>query len=98
MIKTIIILGPAHPFRGGGITTFNERLATEFQQQGYEVIIYNFSLLYPAFLFPGKSQYAAEPAPAHLKILSKVNSINPFNWLMTGKEIKKLELKMDLFL
>lgn len=90
MIKSIVILGPAHPFRGGGITTFNERLATEFQQQGYAVTIYNFSLQYPSFLFPGKSQYSTEPAPAHLNILSKVNSINPFNWIKVGNELKRL--------
>ncbi len=91
LIKSIVILGPAHPFRGGGITTFNERLATEFQQQGYHVTIYNFSLQYPAFLFPGKSQYSTEPAPAHLTILPKVNSINPFNWVKVGNELRKLQ-------
>ena len=91
MIRSIVILGPAHPFRGGGITTFNERLATEFQQQGFEVTIYNFSLQYPSFLFPGKSQYSTEPAPAHLKILSKVNSINPFNWIKVGNELSDLQ-------
>jgi glycosyltransferase involved in cell wall biosynthesis len=89
LIKSIVILGPAHPFRGGGITTFNERLATEFQQQGYTVTIYNFSLQYPSFLFPGKSQYSTEQAPQHLRILSKVNSINPFNWVKVGNELKR---------
>ncbi|MEO5685388.1 MAG: glycosyltransferase family 4 protein [Chitinophagaceae bacterium] len=91
MIKSVVILGPAHPFRGGGITTFNERLATEFQEQGYDVTIYNFSLQYPAFFFPGKSQYSTEPAPAHLKILSKLNSINPINWVSVGNELKRLQ-------
>lgn len=91
LIKSIVILGPAHPFRGGGITTFNERLATEFQRQGYEVTIYNFSLQYPAFLFPGKFQYSTAPAPPHLKILQKINSINPFNWIKTGHELRRLK-------
>lgn len=89
-MRTVVILGPAFPFRGGGITTFNERLAREFQQQGFETVIYGFSLQYPAFLFPGKTQYSEEKAPEDLKILSKVNSINPFNWLTVGKELKKL--------
>jgi glycosyltransferase involved in cell wall biosynthesis len=91
LIQNIVILGPAHPFRGGGITTFNERLATEFQHMGYKVTIYNFSLQYPAFLFPGKTQYSDQPAPAHLNILQKVNSINPFNWLKVGNELRKLK-------
>ncbi len=87
----MVILGPAHPFRGGGITTFNERLAREFQQQGYQTIIYGFSLQYPSFLFPGKTQYSNEPAPLGLTIFSKVNSINPFNWIKVGNELKKLQ-------
>ena len=91
MIHSVIILGPAHPFRGGGITTFNERLATEFQEQGYEVTIFNFSLQYPAFFFPGKSQYSTDPAPQHLKILQKVNSVNPLNWIKVGNELRRLQ-------
>ncbi len=89
--STVVILGPAHPFRGGGITTFNERLAREFQHQGYNTTIYNFSLQYPSFLFPGKTQYSTEPPPSDLVILSKLNSINPFNWLNVGNELNKIK-------
>ena len=32
-MKKILIIGPAYPLRGGGITTFNHRLAKEFTQQ-----------------------------------------------------------------
>lgn len=88
-MKTVVILGSAHPFRGGGIVTFNERLARQFQRQGYQTIIYNFSLQYPTFLFPGKSQYTDQPPPKDLQILSKLNSINPFNWLRVGLELRK---------
>ncbi len=90
MKKKIVILGPAHPLRGGGITTFNERLAYQFQEEGHDVTIYSFSLQYPSFLFPGKSQYTDEPAPKGLRILSKVNSINPINWFRVGNELRKL--------
>ncbi len=86
----IIIIGPAHPLRGGGITTFNERLARQFQNQGYHISIYSFSLQYPGFLFPGKSQFTDGPPPKGLEIHSRINSVNPFNWLRVGNEIKKL--------
>jgi glycosyltransferase involved in cell wall biosynthesis len=86
----IVILGSAYPLRGGGITTFNERLAREFQQQGFDTTIYSFSLQYPKILFPGKSQYSSEPAPADLNIKSVVNSINPFNWIRVGNNLRKL--------
>ena len=85
----ITIIGSAHPLRGGGIATFNERLAEVLQEQGHEVVIYSFSLQYPSFLFPGKSQFTDEPAPAGLKIHSIINSINPLNWLSVGNRIKK---------
>lgn len=84
----IAIIGPAHPLRGGGISTFNERLATILQQQGHEVTIYSFSLQYPSFLFPGKSQFTDEPAPQGLSIKTVINSINPLNWLKVGKQIR----------
>lgn len=89
--KHIVILGTAYPLRGGGLATFNERLAREFQSKGHKVTIYTFSLQYPSFLFPGKSQYSTEAAPTDLDIKVVINSINPFNWLSIGNQLKKLK-------
>jgi glycosyltransferase involved in cell wall biosynthesis len=89
--KKIVILGSAHPLRGGGIATFNERLAKAFMQEGHEVQIFSFSLQYPSFLFPGTSQFTTEPAPIGLTINSCINSINPFNWIKVGNKIKKIQ-------
>lgn len=85
----VVILGSAHPLRGGGIATYNERLAKAYQDAGHEVTIETFSLQYPNFLFPGKSQYSDDPAPKELKINVSVNSINPFNWIKVGYKIRK---------
>jgi len=84
----IIIVGTAFPYRGG-LAAFNERLAREYVKQGNEVEIITFSLQYPGFLFPGKSQYSTELAPEDLKITRSVNSINPLNWIKVGRQIKK---------
>ena len=89
--KKVVIIGPAHPIRGGGITTFNERLARQFQNEGHQTSIYSFSLQYPGFLFPGKSQFTNEPAPEGLDIHTRINSVNPFNWINDGNELKKLK-------
>ena len=88
MGKKIIILGTAHPFRGG-LAAYNERLANEFLKEGDEVEIYTFTLQYPNFLFPGSSQYSDQEAPIGLKIRELVNSINPFNWWKVGRMIRK---------
>ena len=87
----VIIIGPAHPLRGGGITTFNERLARQFQNEGHKISIFSFALQYPGFLFPGKSQFTDEPAPEDLEIHSRINSVNPLNWISVGKKIKNLK-------
>ena len=87
----VIIIGPGHPLRGGGLTTFNHRLAREFTAQGHDCQIYSFSLQYPSFLFPGKTQYSIDPAPASLNIKIKVNSVNPINWIKVGMELKRLQ-------
>ncbi|TMI61425.1 MAG: glycosyltransferase [Bacteroidetes bacterium] len=83
----VIIIGPGHPLRGG-LATFNQRLAKEFIQSGYDCSIFSFSLQYPSFLFPGKTQYSDEPAPEGLTIHSAINSINPLNWVKVGDRLK----------
>ena len=94
-MRTICLLGPAYPFRGG-LASYFERLAREYQKQGDRVIIYTFTLQYPGFLFPGKTQYSTSPKPTDLDIRVKVNSINPFNWIKVGSKLRKL--KPDLLL
>ncbi len=88
--KQIVLLGTTWPFRPGGIATFNERLARALVSAGNEVTIYTFSLQYPGFLFPGKGQYSDQPAPEDLLIKIRVNSVNPFNWISVGWELRKL--------
>lgn len=85
----IVVLGTAWPYRGG-IALFNERLAREFQKENDNVITYTFTLQYPSFLFPGKTQYSEEPAPQDMDIVRKVSSVNPFNWIKVGRELKKM--------
>ncbi|MCB0822497.1 MAG: glycosyltransferase family 4 protein [Bacteroidales bacterium] len=91
--RKVVIVGSAYPLRGG-LTVYNERLARAYMENGDDVTIFTFSLQYPNFLFPGKSQYSNDPPPADLNIKVRINSINPFNWVKVGKEIKKL--KADL--
>jgi len=84
----IIVLGTSWPYRGG-LATFNERLARQFVSEGHEVELWTFTLQYPSFLFPGKTQYTSEQAPADLKMRRVLNSCNPFNWLRIGRALRK---------
>ena len=97
MGKRVVIVGPAYPLRGGGMATFNERLAYAFQEAGDEVEIVTFSLQYPSFLFPGKSQYSEEPAPEGLHIKVLINSVNPISWWCAGNYIRKQKPELVVF-
>ena len=87
-MANVVIIGPAHPLRGG-LATFNQRLATEFTNQGHNCSIYSFSLQYPSFLFPGTTQYSTEPAPEKITIHTLINSVYPLNWIRIGNRLKK---------
>lgn len=95
--QKVVIVGTAHPYRGGGISTFNERLALAWQDEGYDVCIYNFILQYPKIFFPGKFQITDEAGPANLKIYRKVNSVNPANWYKVGNELRKMKPDLVIF-
>lgn len=89
-MSNVIIIGPAHPLRGG-LATFNHRLAKEFIDQGDECTIYSYSLQYPSIFFPGTSQYTDEPAPEGIPIVEAINSINPLNWWQVGSKLRRLK-------
>lgn len=84
----IVILGPAHPYRGG-LASIMETMAREYMRRGDEVRIYTFSLQYPSLLFPGKSQTVDTPAPTDLHIERVMNTCNPLNWIRLGLRLRR---------
>lgn len=83
----ITIAAPAYPYRGG-IAEFSNRLARQFSNEGHDVNIITFTLQYPEFLFPGKTQYTDSPVPQDLSVTREMNSVNPLSWISTGRKIK----------
>ena len=86
--KKVIIIGPAHPYRGG-IANFNNSLAKAYKENGDDVQVFSFKLQYPSFLFPGKTQYEDSDPPKDIKIRSIINSISPWNWFNVVRAINK---------
>ena len=96
MSKKITIIGPAYPLRGG-LSSYNELLALKLQNQGHQVKIITFSLQYPNFLFPGKTQLSNSLPPDNLDIEVCLNSINPINWILLGRKIKNEKPDLVIF-
>lgn len=87
-INKLAVVGPVHPYRGG-IASGVELLSRTFLQRGAEVKNYNFSLQYPNFLFPGKTQFTDAPSPEDLTITRELSTVNPFSWIKLGLKLRK---------
>ncbi len=94
--RPIVIVGPAHPLRGG-IAHFNESFARELIRQGHPVVVVSFYLQYPSILFPGKSQTTDEPPEGDLDIRHWLSSVNPLSWFRTAKRIAALRPRYIVF-
>lgn len=93
----IFIIGPAFPLRGGP-AQFNENLCLELNKEGHDAQIISYKLQYPNFLFPGSSQFEKSgSAPQGIKIHTILNTINPLNWLMVARFIRKQKPDFILF-
>src|SRR3972149_6740903 len=86
--KKIIIIGPAYPYRGGN-SLFVSHVYDELKED-FEVKIFNYSLLYPSILFPGKTQFD-ESATLIKKAPNErlVNSVSPISWFKVADRIIK---------
>ena len=92
----ITIIGPSYPYRGG-IALFSNRLAEALTAAGHEVNIVTFKLQYPGFFFPGKTQFVTDKNGSELNISRAINSVNPFNWIKVGKQLKAEKPDLVIF-
>lgn len=87
MSRKIIFIGPAYPYKGG-IAAFNERMASIFQENGWECKMFTFSQQYP---FAAKGKITTEDPKPNLTIKRGIYSTNPLNWLKMSKAIVEEE-------
>ena len=95
-LKKIILIGPAYPYRGGN-SLFISYLYDVFKDK-FQVKIYNYKLLYPALLFPGKTQFdKSEKIIKKVPNIRIINSISPFNWIYVAHKLKKENADLIIF-
>jgi D-inositol-3-phosphate glycosyltransferase len=79
------LVGPLSPYRGG-IAHYGALLARELARED-DVFALNFSLLYPGFLFPGRTQLDASNSPLDFPSSRRLSSIDPLSWERSAKLI-----------
>lgn len=82
----IVSIGPAHPLRGG-IARFNEALSVTLVARGHDLKLFSYRYQYPAFIFPGTTQYTKEKPILQLSISNEIHSINFLSWKISAMRI-----------
>ncbi len=92
----IVIIGTAYPHRGG-IAHFNALLYQTFKKSCHEVFMISFTRQYPAFLFPGKTQYEPGKVSNPVKTEPMLDSISPLSWFMVAKRVREIYPDLVIF-
>jgi glycosyltransferase involved in cell wall biosynthesis len=82
----IVLLGAAHPYRGG-IAHFTGTLHRKLGARGHDVRVLTFTRQYPSFLFPGASQMEEDAAPDPPPAERVLDTLNPVSWWRTARRI-----------
>jgi len=94
--KKIVLVGPAYPYRGGNSLFITQTY--DVLKDHFEVIIYNYKLLYPSLLFPGTTQFDKSEKQLFIVPSERViNSISPFNWWNVARMIKRENADLVVF-
>ena len=92
----LILLGPAPPYRGG-IADTQWQFAKELQRQKKSVLLWTFTQLYPAVLFPGKTQFSTETYESSVPVERKIHAYTPWQWKQIAQAINTLSPKAVVF-
>ena len=82
----IAVVGPTYPFRGG-IAHFNS-LMCEHLRQRHQVLTFGFRWMYPAWLFPGRSDRDPSAQPLSTPSVRCLDPVGPWSWLGTARQIR----------
>ena len=95
MRRKVCLVGPAYPYRGG-IAHFTSLLATEIAKDN-EILVVNFTRLYPSFLFPGKTQYDESENKLDVENIRVIDSLNPLTFRRAAHIIARFDPWVVIF-
>jgi glycosyltransferase involved in cell wall biosynthesis len=87
----IAIVGPAHPYKGGGARHTTE-LAHRLAAAGHQVIIESWRAQYPARLYPGQQTVDVPDAEPYPRTLRRLAWYRPDGWLAEGRRLRAADL------
>ena len=87
----IAIIGPAHPYKGGGARHTTE-LAHRLAAAGHDVIIESWRAQYPARLYPGQQTVDVPEGEPYPRTRRRLAWYRPDGWLAEGRRLRRADL------
>jgi len=87
----IALVGPAHPYKGGGARHTTE-LAHRLAAAGHDVIIVSWRAQYPRRLYPGQQTVDVPEGTPYPRTRRLLAWYRPDGWLATGRRLRTADL------
>jgi glycosyltransferase involved in cell wall biosynthesis len=93
----IALVGPAHPYKGGGARHTTE-LAHRLAAAGHDVIIESWRAQYPARLYPGQQTVDVPEGAPYPRTRRRLAWYRPDGWLAEGRRLQVADLVVFAYL
>jgi glycosyltransferase involved in cell wall biosynthesis len=93
----IALVGPAHPYKGGGARHTTE-LAHRLAAAGHDVIIESWRAQYPARLYPGQQTVDVPEGEPYPRTRRRLAWYRPDGWLAEGRRLRAADLVVFAYL
>jgi glycosyltransferase involved in cell wall biosynthesis len=87
----IALVGPAHPYKGGGARHTTE-LARRLAAAGHDVVIVSWRAQYPKRLYPGQQTVDVPDGPPYPRTRRLLAWYRPDGWLAAGRRLRPADL------
>ncbi|GAA3122996.1 hypothetical protein GCM10017600_18370 [Streptosporangium carneum] len=87
----IAIVGPAHPYKGGGVAHTTE-LAHRLRAAGHDVVIESWRAQYPSFLYPGQQTVDTPDGAPFPGVRRDLDWRRPDGWVRAGRRLASADL------
>jgi glycosyltransferase involved in cell wall biosynthesis len=87
----IALVGPAHPYKGGGARHTTE-LAHRLAAAGHDVIIESWRAQYPSRLYPGQQLLDVGEGEPYPRTYRRLAWYRPDGWLAAGRRLRSADL------
>jgi glycosyltransferase involved in cell wall biosynthesis len=87
----IALIGPAHPYKGGGARHTTE-LAGRLAAAGHDVVIESWRAQYPRRLYPGQQLLDAPEGEPYPRTYRRLRWYRPDGWFAAGRRLRSADL------